>query len=50
MAIAKQGDTIKVNYIGRLENGSVFDADYEAEPFEFTIGKEMVISGFDGFS
>ena len=47
MAIAKQGDTVKINYVGRLENNSVFDADYESEPFEFTIGKEMVIAGFE---
>ncbi len=47
MAIAKQDDTVKINYVGRLEDNAVFDADYESEPFEFTIGKEMVIPGFE---
>lgn len=47
MAIAKQGDTVKINYVGRLENNSIFEADHESEPFEFTIGKEMVIAGIE---
>lgn len=41
------GDTVKVSYIGTFENGTVFDKTSSTDHFEFTIGKNMVISGFD---
>jgi len=31
MAQAKQGDKVKINYIGKLEDGTVFDSTYEDE-------------------
>ena len=47
MRQAKCGDRIKVHYTGKLENGAVFDASKDGEPFEFTIGEGEVIPGFE---
>lgn len=47
MRQAKQGDTVRVHYRGRLEDGSEFDASFEGEPLEFTIGGGQVIEGFE---
>jgi peptidylprolyl isomerase len=47
MAQAKVGDTVKVHYEGLLDDGSVFDSSMGGEPFEFVIGQEMVIPGFE---
>jgi peptidylprolyl isomerase len=41
------GDQIKVNYVGRFDNGEVFDTSEGREPLEFTVGGEQVIAGFD---
>lgn len=45
-ARAKKGDTIRVHYTGRLEDGTVFDTSVEREPYEFTIGKSRIVPGF----
>lgn len=47
MAQAKEGDTVKVHYTGKLEDGTVFDTSTEREPLEFTIGNGEIISGFE---
>ncbi len=44
---ATVGDTVKVGYTGRLDNGSVFDSSADGEPIEFTIGAGSVIPGFE---
>jgi peptidylprolyl isomerase len=43
---AKSGDTVKVHYTGKLEDGTVFDSSVEDEPLEFTLGSGMLIPGF----
>lgn len=57
----KEGDNVKVNYIGKFVDGKLFDTSVESaakeankyqqgrpyEPLEFTIGKHMMISGFE---
>lgn len=43
----KQGDTIKVEYTGTLEDGKVFDSSEGKKPLEFTVGTGMIIPGFD---
>jgi len=44
---AKTGDTVKVHYTGKLEDGSVFDTSVGSEPLEFTVGDGQIISGFE---
>lgn len=43
----KNGDTIQVNYTGRLDNGEVFDSSEGQPPLEFTVGSGSIIPGFD---
>jgi FKBP-type peptidyl-prolyl cis-trans isomerase 2 len=58
--IAEKGDTLKVDYVGKLPNGTVFDTSIKAEavkagfqlrpsyePLEFTVGAGQLIEGFD---
>ncbi|MCE5323185.1 peptidylprolyl isomerase [bacterium] len=47
MAQAKQGDSVKVDYTGKLKDGSVFDSSANREPLEFTIGGGHVIPDFE---
>lgn len=47
MTTAKQGDTVKVHYTGKLEDGTVFDSSSDRDPLEFTIGTGMIIPGFE---
>ena len=47
MAQAKSGDTVKVHYTGRLDDGSVFDTSANRDPLEFKIGAGNVVEGFD---
>ena len=47
MAKAKNGDTVKVHYTGKLEDGTVFDSSESREPIKFTIGEGNVIPGFE---
>jgi FKBP-type peptidyl-prolyl cis-trans isomerase 2 len=44
---AKNGDTVRVHYTGRLESGEVFDTSEDGEPLEFEVGSGQVIAGFD---
>ena len=44
---ARNGDTVKVHFTGRLENGEVFSKPKEDEPFEFTLGSGELIPGFE---
>ena len=47
MAQAKDGDTIKVHYTGKLDDGSVFDCSTDHEPLEFKLGENQIIRGFE---
>lgn len=44
---AKAGDTVKVHYTGKFEDGTVFDTSSESDPLQFTIGQSQVIPGFE---
>ncbi|MFP4111776.1 MAG: peptidylprolyl isomerase [Candidatus Woesearchaeota archaeon] len=44
----KKGDKIKVEYTGKLEDGTVFDSsEKHGKPLEFTVGEGKLIKGFD---
>jgi len=50
--ISKSGDTLSMNYTGRLTNGTVFDSNVDpkfghVQPFEFKLGAGQVIKGWD---
>jgi len=47
MAQAKHGDTVKVHYTGKLEDGTVFDTSVDCDPLQFTIGEGQIIPGFE---
>lgn len=47
MAAARAGDTVRIHYTGRLDDGSVFDSSEGREPLEFAVGSGQVIPGFD---
>ena len=47
MAQAKTGDTVKVHYTGKLEDGTVFDTTSQGGPLEFTIGEGRLIPDFE---
>ncbi|EAQ93650.1 hypothetical protein CHGG_01885 [Chaetomium globosum CBS 148.51] len=44
---AKSGDKVGMRYIGKLQNGKVFDSNKKGTPFSFKIGKGEVIKGWD---
>ena len=50
--MAKSGDTVAMNYTGKLADGTVFDSNIDpkfnhVQPFVFTIGVGQVIRGWD---
>lgn len=46
--VAKAGDTVEVNYLGTLENGTKFDSSYDRnQTFSTQIGVGQVIKGWD---
>ena len=48
MKSVEKGDKVKVEYTGKLEDGTVFDSsEKHGAPLEFEVGAGQVISGFD---
>jgi peptidylprolyl isomerase len=45
--VAETGDTVKVHYTGKLDDGTIFDSSEGQEPLEFKLGDAMVIPGFE---
>ncbi len=44
---AKAGDTVQVNYTGKLSDGTVFDSSIGKQSLEVVLGKGQVIPGFE---
>jgi peptidylprolyl isomerase len=47
MVQAEIGDTVKVHYTGRLDDGSTFDTSMHRDPLELTLGDGELIPGFE---
>ena len=47
MSKAKKGDKVKVNFTGKLVDGTIFGSTENEEPFEFTIGEKNMLPGFE---
>jgi FKBP-type peptidyl-prolyl cis-trans isomerase len=45
--VAESGDSVSVHYTGWLPDGRQFDSSRGGGPFEFTLGAEEVIPGWD---
>jgi FKBP-type peptidyl-prolyl cis-trans isomerase 2 len=43
----KEGDKVQVNYVGTLDDGTVFDSSEGKAPLEFVVGGGQMIAGFD---
>lgn len=44
---AKKGDMVSMRYLGKLQNGKVFDKNTGGAPFKFRLGSGEVIKGWD---
>lgn len=47
MTQAKQGDTVRIHYTGRLTDGTQFDSSQGRDPLEFQLGSGQIIKGLD---
>lgn len=47
MSEAKTGDTVKIHYTGKLDDGTEFDSSAGRDPLQFELGGGQVIPGFD---
>lgn len=47
MSEAKNGDTVRIHYTGRLTDGNEFDSSAGREPLEFTLGAGQIIPGLE---
>lgn len=47
MAQVSYGDTVKVHYTGKLEDGTVFDTSRNRDPLQFTLGSGQILPGFE---
>jgi FKBP-type peptidyl-prolyl cis-trans isomerase len=46
-AMPKQGDYVKINYVGKLLDGKIFDESPKNDAFVFQVGYRQVIQGWD---
>lgn len=47
MAQAKHGDSVRIQYTGKLVDGKVFEASVEDQPLQFTIGGDQVVTDLE---
>jgi len=47
MSIVKQGDTVRIHYVGKLEDGTIFDTSEGGASLELKLGKGEFILGLE---
>ncbi len=47
MASAKNGDTVRVQYTGKFEDGTIFDTSEGGASLEFKVGEGEILSGVE---
>ncbi|GGY36250.1 FKBP-type peptidyl-prolyl cis-trans isomerase [Parvularcula lutaonensis] len=47
MSQAKNGDTVSINYTGKLADGTLFDSSEGREPLQFQLGAHQIIPGLE---
>lgn len=47
MTQASAGDTVRIHYVGTLQDGTQFDASTGRDPLEFTIGENRILPKLD---
>lgn len=47
MLFAQPGDTVKIDFVGMLDDGTVFEKTVDKYPLKFTIGDNEVIPGLE---
>ncbi len=47
MATVKEGDTIRIHYVGRMEDGTVFDSSEGGASLELNLGRGEFIPGIE---
>lgn len=47
MTQAKNKDSVKVHYTGKLKDGTVFDSSKDRSPLQFQLGQGQIIPGFE---
>lgn len=47
MSQVKPGDTVRLHYSGKLDDGTQFDTSEGRDPLEFTVGSGQIIPGLD---
>ncbi len=47
MAQAEKGDTVKIHFTGKLEDGTVFGSTADRGPLEFKLGEGKIIPGIE---
>lgn len=43
----KNQSLVKIHYVGKFEDGTVFESSYGGDPLEFTVGSGEIIPGID---
>lgn len=47
MSIVKQGDTVRIHYVGKLEDGTIFDTSEGGASLELKLGNGEFIAGLE---
>ena len=45
--IIKKGSKVSLHFIGKFEDGEIFDSSYETEPLDFEVGTGEIVKGFE---